>query len=141
MPIDKELVEGLIGDIRRGLAELRAQQVTEEALQDTFFLWGVEHGLQITLEACLDIARHIGAAEAWGVKPRARDYMLVLGEKRVIDKVLTGKLAEAMSVRNRLVHEYGQISKEKLAEFVNKDLGDIDEYIKQIAGYLDGDEN
>lgn len=136
MPIDKELIEGLIDDIRQRLVELRAQEVTEEKLEDMFFLWGVEHGLQTLLEAVLDIGRHIGAAKAWGVKPKARDYMLVLGENGVIDKALAGKLAEAMSVRNRLVHEYGQISKEKLVEFVNKDLGDIDEYIKQIAAYL-----
>ena len=139
MPVDKELIEGLIDDIRLRLAELRAQQVTEDKLGDMFFLWGVEHGLQTLLEAVLDIARHIGAAKAWGVKPRARDYMAVLGKNGVVDNVLAGKLADAMSVRNRLVHEYGQISREKLVKFVNEDLGDIDEYIKQVAAYLVSD--
>lgn len=88
MPIDHELVEGLIDEIRQRLAELRPQKVTEERLEERFFLWGVEHGLQ------------------------------------------------TMSVRNRLVHEYGVVSKKKLVEFVNKDLGDIDEYVGQIVKYL-----
>lgn len=136
MPIDKQLIEGLLDDIRSRLAELRVQEVTIEKLGNKFFLWGVEHGLQTILEAVLDIARHIVASQAWGVKPRARDYMAVLGEKGVIEKSLSDKLAEAMSVRNRLVHEYGQISKEKLAEFVTRDLDDIDEYLKQINGYI-----
>lgn len=30
----------------------------------------------------------------------------------------------------------GQISKEKLAKFVTEDLGDIDEYIKQIGKFI-----
>lgn len=136
MSIDKQLIEGLIDDIRSRLSELRAQDVTVKKLENKFFLWGVEHGLQTILEAVLDISRHIVASQAWGVKPRARDYMTVLGEKGVIEKSLSDKLAEAMSVRNRLVHEYGRISKEKLAEFVSKDLDDIELYIKQIVGYL-----
>lgn len=136
MSIDKQLIEGLIDDIRSRLAELRSQETTVEKLKDMFFLWGLEHGLQTILEAVLDISRHIVASQSWGVKPRARDYMIVLGEKGVIEKALSDKLAEAMSVRNRLVHEYGQISKQKLAEFVKEDLGDIDEYIKQINKFL-----
>lgn len=136
MAVDKQLVQGLIDDIRSRLTELRAQNVTAEKLNDMFFRWGVEHGLQTILEAALDIARHITAAQAWGVKPRARDYMIVLGERTVIERSLSEKLAEAMSVRNRLVHEYGQISREKLAAFTREDLGDIDDYIKQISEYL-----
>lgn len=92
----------------------------------------MEHGLQTLLEACLDIARHIVSAEAWGIQPRTRDYFVLLGEKKVINKQTADNMAEAMSVRNRLVHEYGQISKEKLMKFVREDLGDIDEYIKEI---------
>lgn len=102
---DKQLIEGLIDDIRSRLGELRAQEVNV-------------------------------ASQAWGVKPRARDYMGVLGEKGVVNKDLADKLAAAMSVRNRLVHEYGQISKQKLAKFVAEDLGDIDEYIKQINKFI-----
>lgn len=136
MSIDKQLIEGLIDDIRSRLAELRSQETTVEKLKDMFFLWGVEHGLQTILESCLDIARHIVSAEAWGIQPRARDYFVLLGEKKIIDKQAADNMAEAMSVRNRLVHEYGQISKEKLAKFVSKDLGDIELYIKQIADYL-----
>lgn len=136
MAMNKEFIEGLIDDIRSRLAELRSQEVTEEKLKDMFFLWGVEHGLQTILEAVLDIARHVVAANAWGVKPRARDYMVVLGEKGVVEKSLADALAEAMSVRNRLVHEYGQISREKLATFVTEDLDDIDDYIKQIHRFL-----
>lgn len=136
MSIDKQLIEGLIDDIRSRLVELRAQEATREKLENKFFLWGVEHGVQTILEAVLDIARHIVASQAWGVKHRARDYLAVLGEKEVIEKALSDKLAEAMSVRNRLVHEYGQISKEKLAEFITRDLDDIDEYVKQINRYM-----
>lgn len=136
MSIDKQLIEGLIDDIRSRLAELRSQETTVEKLKDTFFLWGVEHGLQTILESCLDIARHIISAEAWGIQPGARDYFVLLGEKKVINKQTADNMAEAMSVRNRLVHEYGQISREKLAEFVNQDLNDIELYIKEIADYL-----
>ena len=136
MPIEREFIEGLIDDIRLRLAELSSQEVTEKKLEDMFFRWGVEHGLQTLLEACLDIARHIVSANAWGIQAMARDYFILLGKKKVISQGLADKLAEAMSVRNRLVHEYGQISKEKLAQFVNEELGDIDEYIKQINMYL-----
>jgi len=136
MPIETELINGLIDGIRLRLAELRSQEVTEEKLKDMFFRWGAEHGLQTLLEACLDIARHIVSANAWGIQPRARDYLILLGEKKVISRKVADDLAEAMSVRNRLVHEYGQISKEKLAKFVTEDLGDIDEYIKQIGKFI-----
>lgn len=136
MPIERELIEGLIDDIRLRLAELRSQEVREGKLKDMFFRWGVEHGLQTLLEACLDIARHIVSARAWGIQAVSRDYFILLGEKKVLGQNLADKLSEAMSVRNRLVHEYGQISRETLAKFVNEDLGDIDEYIKQISEYL-----
>ena len=40
MPIETELIDGLIDDIRLLLAELRSQEVTEEKLKDVFFRWG-----------------------------------------------------------------------------------------------------
>ena len=38
MPIETELIDGLIDDIRLRLAELRSQEVTEEKLKDVFFV-------------------------------------------------------------------------------------------------------
>lgn len=139
MVLDVALIQALIDTVREGLTELKKNQGRreEELEKDKMVKWGIEHGLQTTLEACLDIARHIVSANGWGIKTMTRDYFRELGEKEVIGENLSSKMAEAMSVRNRLVHEYAVVSTGLLMKFVREDLDDIESYIKEIAKYLE----
>ena len=88
------------------------------------------------MEACLDIANHIMAAEGF---PRAEEYgqfFTTLAERGIIDKSLGEKLSEMAKFRNLLVHRYSRISSKELYRILNENLVDIEEYVKEILRFI-----
>jgi len=136
--IDKEVVEkrvDIIDENMRYLHEVR--DIDEKDFISNFEkIQASKHSLQETMEACLDIANHIMAAEGF---PRAEEYgqfFTTLAERGIIDKSLGRKLSEMAKFRNLLVHRYSQISSRELYRILNENLGDIEEYVKEILRFI-----
>jgi len=61
----------------------------------------------------------------------------VLEEEDVIGKELATKLEDMARFRNLLVHRYGEIDNERVLEIVKRNLGDIQEFEKEIAKFIE----
>lgn len=92
--------------------------------------------LRRTLEALLDLARHV-LAKGFGRAPA--EYAEVarqLGEVGVIDVALAARLGIMARYRNRMVHFYDEISDGELFTIVTGELGDVELVIAAITEWL-----
>jgi len=136
--IDKEIIEKKIDIISENMDYLREVSRTDlDAFVSNFErIQATKHSLQEAIEACLDIANHIIAAEGF---PRAEEYgqfFTTLGEKNVINKDLANRLVEMAKFRNLLVHRYSLVDSKELHKILNENLGDIQEYVKEILEFI-----
>jgi uncharacterized protein YutE (UPF0331/DUF86 family) len=108
------------------------QEITALPLKDrqAFFsdrrnVWTAESCLRRSLEALLDVGRHIlakgfglGISEYKEIGARLREHGVLLEDEERILRVLAG-------YRNRLVHFYHEVSGEELYEICRHQLGDL----------------
>lgn len=106
------------------LAEPRCSDV-DALLADATLRAAVERWLQVSIEACVDLAGAIAAHEGWTPPGTARDTFLVLGRHGRLPPDLARRLASAAGLRNVLVHDYAEVDLERLARIVAEDLDDL----------------
>lgn len=135
--IDTEVIEKKLDVIAENMDYLQNVRKTSinDFTSDFEKIQATKHCIQEAIEACLDIANHIIAAEGFPRAEEYRQFFTTLAEKKVIDKSLAGRLVEMAKFRNLLVHRYGTIQSRELHKILNQNLKDITEYTKQILTY------
>jgi uncharacterized protein YutE (UPF0331/DUF86 family) len=137
--IDRRVINERLEYIRSTLARLNRHRglPLEEFLADEDGYRASLYDLQTCLEAIADIGNHIIAAMALR-KPRdRRDIMAVLAEAGVIPKPLGERLGKAQAMRNIIVHGYLDIVLDEVYKAIQEDLGDIEEFCRDVIGYVD----
>jgi len=137
MVIDQEIIDSRLEKIRANLVDLKtmAKLTAKDFLSDSIKISAAERNLQISIEAMLDIGNHIIAEKGFEQPTEYRDIFLVLGKRGVFSGSFTEKLVEMAGLRNRLVHVYMDIDPKQIYEFLTRDLGDFDAFVKQILIY------
>jgi len=79
-----------------------------------------------------NIAAHIISEEGFGVPGSTNEMFYMLEENGYINTVLTEKMVKAIGFRNLIVHEYGRIELEKVFTIAQKDIEDLNEYLRAI---------
>ena len=107
--IDKEIIEKKIDIISENMDYLREVSRTDlDAFVSNFErIQATKHSLQEAIEACLDIANHIIAAEGF---PRAEEY----------GQFFTTRLVEMAKFRNLLVHRYSLVDSKELHKILTR---------------------
>lgn len=136
--IDREKIESKIDLIDRNLKKLGEKGSEIENFWDQ---QGVKYTLQEIIEACIDISNHIISAEGFERPEEYREYFRVLGDENLIEKGLSEKLQQMAGFRNILVHRYQEVENERLKQFIDQDLGDIEDFINQLNTWMDEKEN
>jgi uncharacterized protein YutE (UPF0331/DUF86 family) len=109
----------------------------EDFLKKGIYSGAAESYLRRALEAIFDIGRHILAKT--GHIDFATEYKSIpkgLMSEGVVDDNLGQRLIQMAGYRNRMVHLYSVITNEELYEIINKDLDDIQDFLKCIKKYL-----
>jgi len=138
--IDGEVIERRIDIINENMRYLRSVRGMDEKVFVSSFerVQASKHSLQEVIEACLDIANHILAAEGF---PRAEEYMqlfVILAREGVIGDSLGVKLAQMAKFRNLLVHRYSRVSSGELYRILREDLVDLEEFVREILVFIEG---
>lgn len=138
--IDGEVIERRIDIINENMRYLRSVRGMDEKVFVSSFerVQASKHSLQEVIEACLDIANHILAAEGF---PRAEEYMqlfVILAREGVIGDSLGVKLAQMAKFRNLLVHRYSRVSSGELYRILREDLVDVEEFVREILVFIEG---
>ena len=95
-----------------------------------------ERWLQVAIEACIDVAYHVVAANEWTPPETARGAFSTLAAHGLIETDLANRLAAAAGLRNVLVHDYVSVDLERLARVVREDLDDLRRFGAAAASLL-----
>lgn len=134
--VDEVRVLRLLRGLSDDLAVLRGEAVAgAERRADPMWLRGVKYTFITLIEACVDIAQHICAAQGWGPPSDNGDALKLLGRHDVLTNDLSDAMRKAVGFRNVLVHEYVEVSDEIVVSRL-ADLGDLDDFIRQVTVFL-----
>jgi len=131
-------ITDLIGFIEECLNEMRTFHgiSQEEFLSDKRNPAYVESYLRRALEAVFDIGRHI-LTKTYGFKElEYKKIAKELGNRGIVTTELSEKLFMMAGYRNRMVHFYSEITPLELFQIVNNNLGDIEEFLRQIRKFI-----
>ena len=115
---------------RKGITAKRLEE-------DTELLLLVAHGLQLAVQALIDIGTHILSdirAEAW---EDYADVPQLLRRHKVIPEDLVRPFVEMVRMRNVLAHEYLFLSTEIVANTINNNLDDIMMLVRDYKNYIE----
>jgi len=96
----------------------------------------VLHALQLAIEACVEIATHICAADALGTPASYAEAFELLGRAGVLDERLTEDLRRMARFRNRIVHFYGRVDLPLVYDLLQRRVSDFDRYLVAVESYL-----
>lgn len=136
--LDKEAIKQRIEEIqrRRSFLEDYIGEPLEEFTQDVAHYELALRHIQIAIQACLDIGRHIIATKSFERPKELKEVFLVLGKKGIISQALAKRLSEATGVRNILVHSYLEVDLRRIHQIIQEDLPDLDKFVDEIGEYL-----
>jgi len=139
--LDRGRIQQLIGEINDALSKLHklGELTKEEFLSDFRNTESAKYLLVKATEAAIDICNHIASRKGGRSPKDYADCFAVLEELGVISPQLASRLKRMARFRNLVVHLYWQVDDAKVYEIIKKDLGDLEEYQKQIAAYLSAD--
>lgn len=78
------------------------------------------------------MAAHIISDEGFGVPGSTIEMFYLLEENGYLDNETTEKMVKAVGLRNLVVDEYSKIDLERIFEVAQKDIADLNEYLKSI---------
>ena len=95
------------------------ETVTLEALKvNRRYEWEVRYGLLESIQVVIDIACKLSSRYNLGNPKTYRACIELLEQHNYLDGVLAKKVIGMVGLRNLLVHEYVEIDKEKLYDFL-----------------------
>jgi len=138
MVADAEIVRDRESRIRRYVADLRDMSAISDAafLENRERQYAVLHALQLAIEAAVEIATHICAADNLGMPSSYAEAFDLLENARVVDRALADDLRRMARFPNRIVHFYAQIDLGLVYRLLQDRLRDFDRYLVAIEQYL-----
>ena len=136
--VDRLLVERILNDLAsfvgdlREVSDLTFSQFSKNKQLKRF----IERTLHIAIEAIIDISQHIISDERFREPESYKDAFSILNENSIVSEDLLVKLQNMAAFRNLLVHYYEKIDDEIIFGILKKNLGDFDEFSRQIILFL-----
>ncbi len=137
--VDRDLILAKASSVKRHLSRVEEKLDTDfqAFLKDIDRQESMLFNLQMAIQNCIDIAAHIISEEGYGVPGSTSEMFFLLGEKRIIDGDITGKMVKAVGFRNLIVHEYGGIELRQVFDVAQNDIKDLNEYLASIFRKFD----
>ena len=131
---DQEGVTDHIIELEQAIIDWnRYQQVSLEDLKtDRDKRNMVLHALLVSIQAALDIANHIIAAQKLARPSTYRESFDILAEAKFLPSKLANQLADLAGFRNVLVHIYWRLDMELVYNILQNDLDTIVEFIRVV---------
>lgn len=132
--------EARVARLLRHLSERvhRLDETRSIPLADRTPLWldAVKY-LQITaIEACIDVAQHIGSASGFPPPATNAHAVRLLGERRVVAREVAEELAVAVGFRNVLVHQYIDVDDDIVVAALER-IAVFSLFISDVAAWLE----
>jgi uncharacterized protein YutE (UPF0331/DUF86 family) len=137
--VDHDLILAKSASVKKRLDRINEKRQIEKSLflEDLDCQEIILFNLQMAIQECVDIASHIISEEGWGVPGSTNEMFYLLEENDYLDRDLTEKMVKCVGFRNILVHEYTRIELDLVHEIAEKDIHDLEHYLKAIFAKLE----
>lgn len=137
--VNPNTIESILNNLEDYLGKLSTlTNYSEELFLDDFTkVESAKHLLQVSIEACLDIAHHIVADE--GYRP-AKDYydtFVILNEQGILPDSFMPTLRQMVSFRNRTVHLYWELDDDIVYDILQNNLDDFETFVDYILSFME----
>jgi uncharacterized protein YutE (UPF0331/DUF86 family) len=129
---DQDLVAKKLAFIETCLHDLRQQARPDRLSTDVRELRFVEHTLQITIQAALDVASHIVSDNRLGEPRTNRELFDLLGRHGWLAPPLVDALRDMGGFRNVLVHGYADVDVKVVRDVLDRHLPDFEAFVAAI---------
>ena len=136
--VDTDLILAKAGSVKRHLNRIfEKRDITLGTfLKDIDIQESILFNIQMAVQNCIDIAAHIISDEGFGVPGSTNEMFYLLEENGYLDNEITENMVKAVGLRNLVVHEYSKIDLERIFEVAQKDITDLNEYLRSIFNKL-----
>lgn len=136
--VDRNVVERRLTHLLASVDILKEYQALspEELAAGPKVYWAVQHGLQLCVQAVLDIATHLVAALGGPIGEDYRSQIMALADLGVLPRAFAERIAPMAGFRNVLVHEYMDVDLREVHRFLTHHLGDFEAFAYYIHRYL-----
>lgn len=133
--------EGRVARLLRGVSDrtlrLREAAAMSNAERGSLWLDGAKYLLITAVEACVDVAQHIGSSEGYPAPDTNAEAIRALGTRGVLDPDLAASLARAVGFRNVLVHQYTTVDDTVVLAALDR-LDEFDAFVAQVSSFVLG---
>jgi len=115
--IDRKLLLKRLDELLRNITMMKEKYVGKDVswlLTDLERAYAFERVMHRTIEAMLDICRHIVSAKRLGLAEYYSDYPLRIAEANLMDSRMAASVSRLAKLRNILIHEYTELNYERL---------------------------
>ena len=132
--VDTDLNLAKAGSVKRHLNRVFEKRNTDlrTFLKNIDIQESVLFNIQMAIQNCIDIAAHIISDEGFGVPGSTNEMFYLLEENGYLDNEITEKMVKTVGLRNLVIHEYTKIDLERIFEVTQKDITDLNEFLKSI---------
>ncbi len=133
--VDPRRVRQLLDRISDETGHLRrlAALDPEALLRDHDRMHAVKYGFVVTIEAAVDVGRHIIASEGLEAPDTFAQVFAILASSGVIESEVGASMERAARFRNLLVHQYGQVDDNQVVEILRSQIAVFEVFRQQIA--------
>lgn len=143
--VDRERMEGHLSALDEAVGQLRRLQGRFTSFEE--FRSAVDtrelcvHYLRIALESVLDICRHFLAVVGVTLAELETTNLIELaGDKGLLQPAFAQRVRRMAGMRNAIVHVYWRLDYQAVYRAVTEQLTDLDEFARQVRGYLEREE-
>lgn len=138
-PVSEKVIAARLREIETALERLSdLAKLSEEEFHtspDDFAI--AEHHLRKALEASISICTHIVSRIPGEKTSVYKSLGPTLARHRILTKKMGETYREMAGYRNRLVHFYYKVEPKEMYKILTEDLGDFEEFSRQIAKFVE----
>ena len=134
---DRRTVERRLIALRRAVSVLRGHAgcTPQQLRTDIDRRWAIEHGLQLSAQAALDVATHL--ASALGFDPMTYGSSIdCLVEAEVLPANFGDRFRRIAGFRNVLVHGYLDVDLDLVTQILSERLDDFEEFARHVERWF-----
>jgi len=134
--LDRERILAKLDELDAYLKELREIAPASFEAYKGASKRACERLLQISIECTLDICKLFVTGLRLGLPAEEDDLFEKLREAKIITTGMAEKLKEMKGFRNIIVHQYGRVDDQIAFQILKNNLGDFEEFKKQMLESL-----
>jgi uncharacterized protein YutE (UPF0331/DUF86 family) len=133
--VDKPALDQMLSNLRQYIGVLRELGAVprDEFLSNRDKIGNAKYHFVIAIETAIDIANHIIASEGYRFPHSNADSFIVLVEHGIVNPEMQEGLVAMARFRNRLVHGYWAVNDERVHQYLQESLLDLDRFQRAIA--------